>query len=527
MSTCSFRVWLTVGVITAGLCPGRPLAGQEPAARVLSVEPVPQPGSRSRGVEVQTRGAVHEAFARPTGEPQPGPLVPKRPPEPLQELPPDQKPAGNAVWIGGYWSWDEQRQDFLWVSGIWRVPPPGKSWVPGYWRMDNSQWQWVAGFWTTSTTDPDAAGQDVNYLPAPPATPLAAPPGAPPSASSFYVPGNWVWDGERYTWRAGYWARVEPGYVWVQSHYCWTPGGCVFVPGYWDWTIPDRGILYAPVYVPPAVLGPGFVYTPSYVVCDPIFFDSLFVGPGCGYFFGNYYDPFWCGRGYVPWAIWGGRNYDPLYAHALWEHRRDPHWREAQLALNRERAAGRAPVPPRTLAEQRALVRRNAPAAPTAANVTANRVVAPAWRLAVARGITLKPLDLAQRYEARDQADALRQAGVGRREAEVFGPGGPDGPHVGQLDVPRLQSVERSGEASWAGGRTGRGPVRPSYLGRPYGGPGGRSSYRGAYGAPGAHSGWGQGSMAGGEYYPEVGFGSHGPGSRALYRPSARPYDRR
>ena len=56
----------------------------------------------------------------------PGAVVPKQPPDPIPEVPPDQKPeAENAQWLPGYWAWDEDRKDFIWVSGFWRVPPPG------------------------------------------------------------------------------------------------------------------------------------------------------------------------------------------------------------------------------------------------------------------------------------------------------------------------------------------------------------------------------------------------------------------
>ena len=51
-------------------------------------------------------------------------------------MPPDQKPAGqNIQWIPGYWGWDVSRNDYLWVSGIWREPPPNSQWVPGYWHQ--------------------------------------------------------------------------------------------------------------------------------------------------------------------------------------------------------------------------------------------------------------------------------------------------------------------------------------------------------------------------------------------------------
>src|SRR5204863_4057130 len=77
-------------------------------------------------IAVQLRGPVHEAYAQPVpSSPQASPVVPKQPPEPIPEQPPDQKPEGdNVQWIPGYWAWDVDRNDCLWVSGFWRNPPP-------------------------------------------------------------------------------------------------------------------------------------------------------------------------------------------------------------------------------------------------------------------------------------------------------------------------------------------------------------------------------------------------------------------
>src|SRR5579871_4225498 len=89
------------------------------------------PGSGDDGVEVLTRGPVHEAFAEAVdANPQATPAVSKKPPEPIPELPPEQKPEGDKVeWISGYWAWDADRNDYIWVSGFWRTPPPGRVWV--------------------------------------------------------------------------------------------------------------------------------------------------------------------------------------------------------------------------------------------------------------------------------------------------------------------------------------------------------------------------------------------------------------
>ena len=47
------------------------------------------------GVEVLTRGPVHEAFAETiTFDPEPGIVAPKAPPAAIEEVPPEQRPEG-------------------------------------------------------------------------------------------------------------------------------------------------------------------------------------------------------------------------------------------------------------------------------------------------------------------------------------------------------------------------------------------------------------------------------------------------
>ena len=111
------------------------------------------------GMEVLTRGPLHEAFAETIPfDPEPGIVISEAPPDPIEELAPDHRPEGaNVAWIPGYWGWDDERSDFLWISGIWRSLPPGRQWVPGYWGQSQQGFQWTSGYWA------DAAASEIDY----------------------------------------------------------------------------------------------------------------------------------------------------------------------------------------------------------------------------------------------------------------------------------------------------------------------------------------------------------------------------
>jgi hypothetical protein len=234
------------------------------------------PRGASEGVDVLGRGPVHEAFAQPAADqPEPGPAAPREPPALLDEVPPDQKPQGeNVQWVPGYWQWDDGRNEFVWVSGFWRQPPPGRVWVPGHHVKTRDGWRWVAGYWSA------ADQRETTLLPQPPA-PVEADPGTPPPADdSVCVPGVWVYRDFRYRWRPAYYIDFRPGWVWHPARYVWTPAGYVFVEGYWDYPLEERGLLFAPVCIDPVVLArPRFCYTPSYVVSCDFLPTALFVRP--------------------------------------------------------------------------------------------------------------------------------------------------------------------------------------------------------------------------------------------------------
>lgn len=311
------------------------------------------------GAQVLTQGPIHEAFAAPiVFDPKPGLNVAKSPPAPVPEMPPDQKPEGeNVQWIPGYWAWDDGRNDFLWVSGVWRAVPPGRQWVPGYWQQVDGGFQWVHGYWSAAAQTP------VQYLPAPPASLEAGPSSPPPSADAAWAPGSWVWQQDQYLWRPGFWVENQPGWMWVPAYYSWTPSGYVANPGYWDYPLINRGVAFAPVYfAQPVYAQPSFFYTPAVSLVTPSLYFSLFVRPAYHtYYFGDYYAASYYRSGIYPWYSFHGSRYgyDPLYAYSIAQYSRtNPHWSEEIHSVYSYRREHPEFRPPHTYAESERLAAR-------------------------------------------------------------------------------------------------------------------------------------------------------------------------
>jgi hypothetical protein len=84
---------------------------------------------------------------------------------------PDQRPEGkNVARLPGYWQWDAESNQFVWVTGTDRNGPPGRRWVP--------------------------AQEGPAQL-------------APDDRSSF-VPGNWVFEQGRWDWRSSGAGLLDP-----------------------------------------------------------------------------------------------------------------------------------------------------------------------------------------------------------------------------------------------------------------------------------------------------------------------------
>lgn len=308
-----------------------------------------QDPERDQGMEVMTRGPVHEGFAETVVfDPTPGIIVNVEPPELIEEVMPDQRPVGdNVEWIPGYWGWDEDQNDFIWISGIWRNLPPGRQWIPGYWAPVDQSYQWTSGYWQ------DAETTEVSYLPEPPRSVEAGPNIAASSSDQSWVPGNWVYQQDRYAWRAGYWVDSRPNWSWTPSYYRWTRRGYVYVDGYWDYPVTNRGVIFAPVHFQRSYISrPGFSYSPLTAIALSVFTNHLFLRPSYGhYYFGDYYEPRYRDHYYASFSYNSGRRgYDPIFAHYRWENRNDQNWireRQTYFEYRRDHADAR---PPRTWA---------------------------------------------------------------------------------------------------------------------------------------------------------------------------------
>lgn len=449
-------VWIgTVGLGTASVLG---LSGQTPEPPATSAPP--------EGVEVLTRGPIHEAFAGPvTAKPQARPTVAKHPPEPIEEVPAEQKPEGdNVQWMPGYWAWDDDRSSYLWVSGFWRVPPPDRQWMPGHWNPapgpnGEAGWQWVPGFWAQQRQT------EVAYLPPPPEIVQAAPSVPAPSPDSVFVPGTWVYRETRYVWRPGYWHAHRPGWIWVPAQFVWTPAGYVFVEGYWDYPLRERGLLFAPVVIDVAVYSqPRYYYRPAYVIQDDSLYGALFVRASHGsYYYGDYFEVGYRGQGFTAWFDFriGGGGYDPLFSYYRGCYRDDHTWEVGLREVYVGRYNGSIARPPRTFVQQNntTIINNNTTINKTIVNNTVNNnitsntvnnaavnrfinnnsVVTPLAKVDHT-ALKLKPVTPEAQQQDLKAAQQLRQVSAQRKQLE--GQVVAKGPATSPTSVPQVVKVD-------------------------------------------------------------------------------------
>ncbi len=401
-------------------------------------------------VEVLAKGPVHEAYAEPSErQPVASPVVPKEPPQAIEELPPDQKPEGeNVQWLPGYWAYDEDRKDFVWVSGFWRVPPPARTWMPGSWQKAGDGWQWSGGLWAPV----QAQKAELEYLPPPP-KPLdedgASIPA--PAADQVYIPGSWVYR-QRFVWRPGYWSPYRANWIWQSAHYRWTPCGHIFIDGYWDYPLAARGVLFAPAYIPPVFYAdPGYVYAPTYIVREPCLYGAFFARRGYGsYYFGDYFAPNYASIGFTAWnghisaTVRLGGFYDPLFSHYSIGFGGDPFWGGGGLNnLYAGRYRGDYARPPVNFVQQTTVI-NNITNVKNVTNVNNVQMLSTLKDAPKTTQVKLAAVSETARKQQQTQARDLRTIGVKRSDQEVklvstrpmTGGTTPAAPRSVKLDVP-------------------------------------------------------------------------------------------
>ena len=400
--------------------------------------------AESRDLEILGRGPIHEAFAQPAAAtPKATVVVKKKPPEPIDELPPDTRPEGaNVSWIPGYWAFDEERSDFIWVSGFWRNVPPGMVWTFGYWTVSEENYSWAPGYWS------QPVATQVYYPPPP--EPVAEALAPAPNEESFFVAGTWIHRDSRYQWRPGYWSAYRPGWLWTHPRYTWTPSGYVFADGYWDHDFSRRGVLFAPAYFGSGYWDTHRSYSPAYALATDSLVGSLFIQPNANsYYFGDYYAPSYARLGFTPWIDYRHRGFyaDPAWLYYRWQNRDTPRWEEQMRASYAARQRGESPVPPRRFNPQSAPAQTPPPASGQC--FSSVNLVVPIQNLQLANNLKLQKVakdELAnmQRHvvEARSQAETRQKS-----ESKLAPPSAGQQPTTATLPVPRAIVGAGNGKA--------------------------------------------------------------------------------
>ncbi len=94
--------------------------------------------------------ALSACVVAPVGRPYgygpggPGVVVDVAPPAPYYEQVPV-APFAGAVWIGGYWGWNNGRH--AWVPGRYEHARPGYGWEPHRWVQHDNRWHLEGGGW--------------------------------------------------------------------------------------------------------------------------------------------------------------------------------------------------------------------------------------------------------------------------------------------------------------------------------------------------------------------------------------------
>ena len=338
-------------------------------------------------------------------------------------MPPEEKPEGDVVWIGGYWAWDDDRDDFLWVVRLLaHAAATGKEWVAGYWR---EQARSVAvGARLLDRPSQEEQGPNVTYYPEPPPPPAARP--ARQAARGRPVLCSGLLDVGRQSLRlAGRLLEPRPSGLRLGCRPT-TAGRRTAMsssPATGTTPSPNAACCTRRWCVDAVVVGPRSSTRRTTRSRDTIVVDALFVRPGrCHYYFGDYYGPRYVGLGFHCGYHYSRLHYDPIIVYNRWAYRDSPGWFDVRLSISLGRSAGRVPCPPRTLVQQVNVtnvrnVNRTVINNTTVNNNVANtQVLAPAKNVMASKGVKTVKMDAPARARERDNSQQLRTAVVKQRQ---------------------------------------------------------------------------------------------------------------
>lgn len=239
-------------------------AAQVEAAPAVENRAGPTAADPSSATAGAAKTPQHESLLIPSTNRTPA-YADKMPPPRITERPGDAAPSARSQWIPGYWDWDTTQNEFVWVTGTWRVPPAGKFWVDGFWRhVGGKGWERVPGFWSERRDAPTLVSglrvtRDWKRL-GPPAERPPEPVGTAPAPDFFYIPGEFIPQGEALVWRPGFWYHSQPGWEWNPAHWIRQASGWAFRDGSWSRVpvMPASGPQGDPV-----LRGPTIVSTPA------------------------------------------------------------------------------------------------------------------------------------------------------------------------------------------------------------------------------------------------------------------------
>ena len=212
---------------------------------------------------------IHEAFVPKYTDPLPLTFISQSPPKPISEsIPP--KTYADAIWIPGYWTWLEAKNDFVWICGVWRRPPIDHFWIAGSWHQSAQGWIWAKGFWSNLPLS------QLKYIEKAPPTIITDKITPSPGNNYFWAPGYWNYsaDSKNYSWLQGKWELANPNWILSPASYIWRPSGFVFVPLHWDWPLESSGTAYACsnnddkvlTIEPQSIVQKLFYYYPDYAI---------------------------------------------------------------------------------------------------------------------------------------------------------------------------------------------------------------------------------------------------------------------